>query len=128
MMNKAIIALGANIKPAENISQAKVIIARNHKKLAESSIVETQPIGYTQQPNFLNGTMLIETKLSRSELAKWLKQVEKQLGRVRTKNKNGPRTIDLDIVVWNNEIVDNDVYERDFLWNSVREVAPDISK
>ena len=127
-MNRAIIALGANINPAANISRAKKIIAQNHHVLAESHIVETKPIGYDSQPNFLNGTILIETNFERTALARWLKQVEKQMGRTRTKNKNGPRTIDLDIVVWNDVIVDNDVYKRDFLWNAVREVAPEISK
>ncbi len=126
-MNKAIIALGANINPAVNIARAKKIITENHNVLAESDIVETKPIGYTRQPNFLNGAVLIETKLTRAKLEHWLKRVEKQLGRIRTPNKYGPRTIDLDIVVWNNKIVDNDVYERDFLWNAIREVSAEMS-
>ena len=127
-MNKAIIALGANIDPDINIARAKKIIAENYNILAESDIVETEPIGYSRQPNFLNGAVLIETKLTRTELRKWLKRVENRLGRIRTANKYGPRTIDLDIVVWNNKIVDNDVYERDFLWNAICEVSAEIPR
>lgn len=127
-MNKAIIALGANINPDINIARAKKIIAEHHNILAESDIVETEPIGYTRQPNFLNGAVLIETTHTRTELRKWLKNVEKRLGRVRTANKHGPRTIDLDIVVWNNKIVDSDVYEREFLWNAIREISVEIPR
>ncbi len=53
-----------------------------------------------------------------------LREIESGLGRVRTGNKNGPRTIDLDILVWNGEVVDDDVYEREFLKTSIRELLP----
>lgn len=121
-MNRAVIGIGSNIKPEENVAKAREIIAQNHQVLAVSRFIETKPIGYTDQPNFVNGAMLIETVMNRMELKQWLHEVEIQLGRVRTENKYGPRTIDLDIVVWNGEIVDQDVHERDFLRDAVVEV------
>ncbi|MCI0494749.1 2-amino-4-hydroxy-6-hydroxymethyldihydropteridine diphosphokinase [candidate division KSB1 bacterium] len=121
-MNKAVIALGANIDPKANIEKARLIIAQQHVVQAESEIVETEPIGFKEQPNFLNCAMLIETFMEREALTEWLKSVERQLGRIPTANKYGPRPIDLDIIVWNGEIVDEDVYERDFLMNAVREL------
>jgi len=127
-MNKAVIALGANIDPKANIEKARSIIAQQHVVLAESEIVETEPIGFKEQPNFLNCAMLIETFLERETLAEWLKSVERQLGRIPTANKYGPRPIDLDIIVWNGEIVDEDVYERDFLMNAVRELCVTFKK
>ena len=48
------------------------------------------------------------------------------MGRVKTSNKEGPRIIDLDIIIWNNKIIDDDVYKRTFLQNSVIELLPDF--
>ena len=64
--------------------------------------------------------------MSRKELNQWLKGVENELGRVRTANKYGPRTIDLDIVIWDGKIVNQDLIERDFLKTAVSEVLPEI--
>jgi 2-amino-4-hydroxy-6-hydroxymethyldihydropteridine diphosphokinase len=52
--------------------------------------------------------------------------LESELGRVKTDNKHGPRSIDLDILVWNGEIVDGEVYEREFLRRSIEELLPGI--
>jgi 2-amino-4-hydroxy-6-hydroxymethyldihydropteridine diphosphokinase len=60
--------------------------------------------------------------LDRDAFAAYLRLMEDRLGRVRTANKFGPRTIDLDIVVWNGEIVNADYSERDFVRDAVREL------
>jgi len=125
-VNRVIIGLGSNIDPKQNIERAVECIDDAHRVLALSSLVETEPIGVTDQPKFLNGAVLIETRLTRDELNGWLRQLEADLGRVRTSRKYGPRTIDLDIVVWNGRIVHRDVRERDFLRRAVLEVAPDL--
>ena len=49
------------------------------------------------------------------------------MGRIKTSNKQGPRIIDLDIVIWNNKIMDDDVYQRGFLKNSILELIPDFN-
>ena len=59
-------------------------------------------------------------------LKSWLKNLEYKLGRVKTENINGPRPIDLDIIVWNGEVVDSEVYEREFLINSINELLPKL--
>lgn len=125
-MNRAVIGVGSNIDPLKNIASARAILSVRLKILAESRFVETEPIGFTDQPNFMNGALLVETVSSQVELCDWLKVVEEQLGRIRTENKYGPRTIDLDIVVWNGEITDVHVYSRKFLQDSIKEVWPDI--
>ena len=125
-MNQAIIAVGSNIDPDKNIRTALDEIRINLALQAESSFIRTKPIGNIEQPDFLNGALLVETKKHYSELKNWLKQVENKLGRNRNDDKYGPRTIDLDIVVWNNDIVDNDVYEREFLKKAVFELLPDL--
>lgn len=122
--NSAVISLGSNICPEKYIPRALAILRKNHRLIAESRFVKTRPLGYADQDDFINGAVKIQTRFSRHDLTRWLKALEKDLGRVRTKNINGPRTIDLDIVAWNDRIVDEDVYTRSFLRNAVYEIAP----
>lgn len=127
-MNHVIIGVGSNILPEGNIAKARDRIASQHRLIAESAFVETEPIGFTDQPNFLNGVFHIETEFDYPSLKEWLLDTEKALGRRRGKNKYGPRTIDLDIVVWNGKIVDDDFHKRKFLRNAVLEVWPELEK
>lgn len=126
-MNRVVIGVGSNIDPDKNIPAARERIAREHKVFAESQFVETEPVGFEDQPNFVNGAVLIGTQMERDELNDWLHEVERELGRVRGENRFGPRTIDLDVVVWNGEIVDGNVYDRPFLRQAVLELRPDLS-
>lgn len=122
-MNQAVIAVGGNIDPERWIAQARARVAAAHRLVAESPFVWTKPIGPIPQPDFLNGAWRIETELGRDALVDWLHALEVECGRVRTpENKWGPRTLDLDLVVWNGEVVDDDVYQRDFLYEAVKAV------
>lgn len=125
-MNRVVIGVGSNINPKENIANAKQNIGRHHRIITESKFIETKPLGNLNQPNFLNGVLLIETEMDYEELKNGLIEIEKGLGRKRRKDKYAPRTIDLDIIVWNGKIVDKDVYKRDFLREGVLEVWPEI--
>ena len=124
--NKVVIGVGSNIEPSKNIREAQNAIANHFKLIKTSSLIETEPIGCNDQDNFLNCAFLIETDMDSEKLKFWLKDLESRLGRIKTENKNGPRTIDLDIVVWNEEIVDAEVYEREFLQHSITELLPDL--
>jgi len=120
--NIAIIGIGSNINAEDNISSMLKILAGAVKLLDVSSFVRTKPIGNIRQPDFTNGAVKIETSMEQSEMRKLLKEIEDDLGRDRSAPKYGPRTIDLDIVVWNGKIVDNDYYKRNFLRKSVHEI------
>ena len=124
--NRAVLGLGSNIDPEENIRKAIEIISGEVSLIKASSFVETEPVGFNEQRSFINGALLIETGLGASALKARLREIETGLGRVRTGDKNGPRTIDLDILVWNGEVVDEDVYERGFLRDSIKELLPGI--
>ena len=124
--NLAVIGLGSNIDPEKNTRKARKAIESTFNLKGASSFVKTEPVGFEDQPKFINGAVLIETVMGYDELKNCLRVIEKELGRVRTENKDGPRTIDLDILVWNGEIVDEEVFERPFLKKSVRELLPDI--
>ncbi len=125
-LNQVIIGAGSNIEPHENIKLTQNALASKFKLIKSTSLIETEPIGYANQANFLNCAFLIETDMEFTTLKSWLKDLEKSLGRIRTENKNAPRTIDLDIVVWNGQIVDSDVRERVFLKNSIKELLPNL--
>lgn len=125
-MTKAVIGIGSNIAPEKNIRNARAILAQKFQVLAESEFVTTKPIGNAAQPDFINGAVLIESPVTHEKLAEELKAIEKQLGRKESVDKFAPRTIDLDIVVFNGEVTDQDFYSRDFLKTAVLEVLPTL--
>ncbi|MFP4106943.1 MAG: 2-amino-4-hydroxy-6-hydroxymethyldihydropteridine diphosphokinase [Phycisphaerae bacterium] len=125
-MNDVILGIGSNIDPETNIPQALEKLAARFRLVAQSDLIRTKPVGMTDQPDFLNAAVRIETDLSAAELKTTLKTLEDQLGRDRSKPKDGPRAIDLDIVVFNGQVVDPDVRRRDYLQLTVRQVAPEL--
>ena len=127
MKNRAVIALGSNIRPEIHIPSAILRLQRMTQIVAKSEFVSTKPVGTADQPEFINGVLLVETDLDRSELVKWLRDVEDELGRIREDDPFGPRTIDLDVAVWNGEVVHRDFTEREFLRKAVLEVLPDLT-
>ncbi len=125
-MNTAIIALGSNIYPQENIIKARQVLTNEFKLLKESHYVSTKAIGPTVQPDFINGALWIQTDLELESLKARLKELEQSLGRSNDAFKYAPRTIDLDLIVWNNEVVDRDFYEMDFVRMAVLELCPQV--
>lgn len=89
----------ANIKTAIDHLKAEEKIV----SLFASSLYETEPVGYSNQPEFINGVLKLETHYSLQELFLLLKGIEKKMGRVKT-IKYGPRIIDLDILFYENVI------------------------
>jgi 2-amino-4-hydroxy-6-hydroxymethyldihydropteridine diphosphokinase len=121
--NSCIIGVGSNINAEENIQKMLDILGRLVSIEKVSTFLRTKPIGITQQEDFTNGAVRIETSLSAEELKSVLVQIEDELGRDRNLPKFGPRTLDLDIVVWNGKIVDDDYFKRDFLKDSIEEIS-----
>ncbi|MCA9401847.1 MAG: 2-amino-4-hydroxy-6-hydroxymethyldihydropteridine diphosphokinase [Candidatus Omnitrophica bacterium] len=126
-MNQVIIGLGSNIEPKKNIYEAFLHLSHEFLVTAKTAFTPTKAIGHKPQPDFINGCVLIETPLSQRELTHKLKKIELDMGRIRTADKYAPRVIDLDVIVWNDEIVDQDVYQRDYLRKSVLELKPTIT-
>ncbi len=126
-MNQVIIGVGSNIEPDKNICLAREIIKANFNWLSETPPVKTKAIGDVKAPDYLNCCYFIETKLQKSELKKKLVDIENQLGRIRNTGIIQPRSIDLDIVIWNKKVVDEDFYSRDFLRKAVLELLPELN-
>jgi 2-amino-4-hydroxy-6-hydroxymethyldihydropteridine diphosphokinase len=107
-MTDVFVALGSNIDAERNLRKAVQRLALCCSVVAVSSVYETAPVGKTDQANFLNAAVLIETDLTVVELKEQVLQViEKELGRVRTADKNAPRTIDLDIALFGDQVIDD---------------------
>ncbi len=121
-MNSVVIGIGSNINAEINIQKMLEILREKVRVLKVSAMIKTKPIGIENQPDYTNGAVKIETEFNREDLTVLLKSIEDEMGRDRSAPKFGPRNIDLDIVVWNGEIVDEDYYTRDFLQKSVGEL------
>ena len=105
--NLAYIALGSNIEPERNLAAAVRLLAGRCKLIALSPVYQTRPVGKTDQSDFLNAAALIETELGPAALkAQVLQTIERTLGRVRSADKNAPRPIDLDITLFNDQVLD----------------------
>ena len=106
-MTQVVISLGSNIQPATHLRQAVERLRACCRVLAVSPVYETAPIGVLDQPSFLNAAVLLETNLDAATLKNdILRPIERKLGRVRTADKNAPRTIDLDITLFNDQVFD----------------------
>ena len=125
-----------------NLGNRKKYIKNAIKKLKEtkgieikkiSNIYETEPVGGPKQGKYLNGVMEIETWLKPRELIVELQKIEKQLGRIRSV-KNAPRTIDLDILLYGDEKIDEPglkvphprMHEREFVMKPLKEIYESI--
>jgi len=121
--HECIIGIGSNIDPEKNIASALFILRQEQEFVSVSSLIKTSPIGISEQPDFLNGAAKVLTEMELADFKSYLKGVEDRLKRDRTTPKYGPRTIDLDIVKWDGEIIDPDYYSREFLKNAVDEIS-----
>ena len=109
MSTRAYVGLGANLGPREETLRRAVERLGGLKGVtvvALSSLRETEPVGVVDQPPFLNGAVAIETDLSPRDLLEALLEIERTLGRVRDRSRWGPRTIDLDLLLYGGEVVE----------------------
>ena len=124
--NSAILLLGSNIKPEQNIVRALDLLEQQTTLVAKSRIWETEAIG-SNGPNFLNIAVLIRTHLSPAELKSGLiHSIETKLKRVRTLDKYAPRTMDIDIILFNDRVMDENLWKKAFIALPVAELLPDL--
>ena len=130
---RAVIALGSNLdEPKANLDLAIALLREATEVIAVSSYHSTKPVGYTDQPDFLNAVCIIESELPAMELLKLLHGIEQSMGRERT-IKWGPRTIDLDLIQYGSLLSKADelqlphprAHERKFVLEPWLEIEPD---
>ncbi|MBW2989242.1 2-amino-4-hydroxy-6-hydroxymethyldihydropteridine diphosphokinase [Candidatus Woesearchaeota archaeon] len=131
-MTEAYIGIGSNMGDKErNIREAIELIREKCRVIKVSSFYETEPVGHKEQGWFLNCAARIETELKARELLLFLQSIEKKLKRVKTV-KNGPRTIDLDILFYGWEVIKEKdlivphprLHKRGFVLEPLKELNP----
>jgi 2-amino-4-hydroxy-6-hydroxymethyldihydropteridine diphosphokinase len=125
-MNRAVIGVGSNIDPEIHTARALELLTKKYHEVRSSRWVWTRPLGNVKQPDFLNGAVYLETPESKEKLLSDLKEMEQVLGRTAEQRGFRPRTIDLDLILWNEEIVHPDFYSRIFLQTAIRELLPSL--
>lgn len=133
-MNQVFLALGSNIRPEYYLPKAVSLLDEYGVILRRSTVWQSSPVGDHNQADFLNAAVLMETAFEASALRlDVITVIEDQLGRVRDPdNKNGPRTIDIDLVLFNDKqlkigdrvIPDPEIFDRVFLAVPLAELAP----
>lgn len=126
-MNKVVIGIGSNISPWENVKRAKSFLRKEFEILGSSNFIKTHPIGVKNQPDFVNGAVLIETNQPIENLKRRLKEFENQI-ELNPAKGGGACLMDLDILASNGEILELEVYERKFLQTFLKELCPGIFK
>ncbi len=103
----AYLSLGSNLDKERNLPQAVRLLAAQGRLLAVSAVYETAPVGHPDDPAFFNAAVALETALPPAELKQQvLAGIEQQLGRQRSADPNAPRTIDIDISLYDQAILD----------------------
>lgn len=134
MRKTVYLSLGSNLGDREeNLRMAIEHLKQLGEIRSVSSFYETEPVGYTNQPMFVNAAVALETELMPRQLLSRLLAIEQSMGRKRIIAK-GPRTIDLDILLFGHSIVDTPslviphpaMHERRFVLEPMVEIAPDV--
>jgi 2-amino-4-hydroxy-6-hydroxymethyldihydropteridine diphosphokinase len=136
-VTRAFVGLGANLGDRERTVRAAIDTLGAEERIevvAVSSLRETEPVGVGEQPPFLNGAVALETTLGARELLGRLLAVEQHFGRVRVSGEHGPRTLDLDLLLYGDEVIDEPgltvphprLHERRFVLEPLAELAPGL--
>jgi len=126
-MNKVYLNLGSNIEPEKNIPQAVKLLQEVTKVESVSSVWETKSVGY-DGANFLNVCVLITTHLQPDELKnKILRPIEDKVGRIRNENRYAPRTIDIDIILFNETPHNLETWNHAFVIVPLAELIPNFT-
>ena len=129
------LGIGSNLgNRRENVEKANGLLTKNNIEILKSSLlIETNPVGGPPQGKFLNGVLKVKTNLEPWQLLKALKSIESSLGRTKTV-VNGPRTIDLDILLYDDiqlktpdlTIPHPCMLERHFVMTPLKEIEPEL--
>lgn len=136
-MTLAYIAIGSNLaSPLEQVNAAVQALGEipQSKTVAVSSFYRTPPLGPQDQPDYLNAAVVLDTSLNAETLLDNTQRIELQQGRVRKAERWGPRTLDLDIMLFGHETINTerltvphyDMKNRGFMLWPLFEVAPDL--
>jgi 2-amino-4-hydroxy-6-hydroxymethyldihydropteridine diphosphokinase len=125
-LHQVYLSLGSNIKAENNLPKAIELLRKVGKVNAISSVWETESVGF-EGPNFLNLCLLFLTHLQPYELKEQIiRPIEAELGRIRYADKNAPRTIDIDIVLFNERPLNIEFWDYAFVTVPLAELIPNF--
>ncbi len=122
---KVILLLGSNIQPDQYMARALLMLQKKFDVIQFSSLWETEPIQSTGN-FFLNQAVEIETELEQEDLKKTTGNIEVELGRVRTADKYAPRTMDIDVIIDGDLVLDEKIWQFGFVAVPVAEIRPNL--
>ena len=130
----AFISLGSNIEPEIHLPRAIIALEALGRLAAISQVYQNPAIGPSLQADFLNAAALVETELQPLEIRRILRGIEGVLGRVRGEERWGPRTLDLDILLFGDQVMDSaeltiphaGMHLRNFVLYPLYEIAPEL--
>lgn len=114
-MNKALISIGTNVDRKANLALCHELLDTVFPEITYSDTSITSPYGNTYKDDFLNQLAFVYTPMAKEEVLKRLKSIEKKIGRNATDKANGKVKIDIDLVMWNEEILKPDDMERSYI-------------
>jgi 2-amino-4-hydroxy-6-hydroxymethyldihydropteridine diphosphokinase len=126
-MHQAYLNLGSNIEPEANLTKAVEMLSRSGTIKKISNVWESKAVG-AEGPNYLNVCLLFECEPTRSELKeRVIASIESALGRVRGENKFASRTMDIDIVLFDDSAMDERNWELPYIVIPLAEIFPDFN-
>lgn len=125
-MNVAVIEIGSNINPKQNINVAIEKIEATFNLTGRSKFIFTKPVGDENQSDYLNGAVVIQTLMDIKELKSVLKDIENTQRQNVSDAKTNGVYLDLDIILWNGNVVHEDYYSRDFVRSTVEEALKSV--
>jgi len=133
---RAFIGIGSNINPEQNVRRALRLLAKRVRVTGVSTVYRTAALGRPGDPSFYNCVVEVETQIPPEDLKrKVLRRIEAELGRSRTDDKYAPRTIDLDVLLYNDVVMnqgglvlpDPEIAKRPFLAIPLHELRPALT-
>ncbi len=121
-MNTAVIMLGSNINPEENIELAKEKLSEYFEFVSHSNRQITKPVGNNYKNDFHNEALKLLSEETAEETKDIFKQIEKEMGRTPDSKKSGQISIDIDLIFWNQKQVHDDYNRFDFVKTCVDEI------
>ncbi len=137
-MNTVYIAVGSNLSDPVSQANAAIDAIKQLPKsefIVSSSLYSSTPMGPQNQPDYINAVVEVKTELTPLELLDCTQAIELEQGRVRKEERWGPRTLDLDIILYGNEVIDSErlviphygMKQREFVLYPLAEIAPNLT-
>lgn len=125
VMNKALLSIGTNENREENLSLCHLLLDKEFEDIRYSHTSVTSPYGSVYKEDFLNQLAIIYTHKAKEEVALLLKNIEKKIGRKVSDKKKGVVKIDVDLVIWNEEVLKPSDISRSYITDLLASLQTD---